>query len=47
MSGNGNGFNAENAEKKPERTRRLNLIFSATSRSFSATSALKSRSGLR
>jgi hypothetical protein len=39
----GNGLNAENAE----RTRRLNLMFSATSRSFFATSALKSLSGLR
>jgi hypothetical protein len=46
MNAHGDGFNAENAEKT-ERTRRLDLIFSATSRSFSATSALKGRSGLR
>ncbi len=46
MSEHGNGFNAENAEKT-ERTRRLDLMSSATPRSFSATSALKSRSDLR
>ena len=46
MNRNGNEFNAENAEKT-ERPRRFDFMFSATSRSFSAPSALKGLSGLR
>jgi hypothetical protein len=42
----GNEFNAEDAEKG-ERTRRLDLMFSATSSFFSPFSALKSLSVLR